>query len=94
MAKAAPPPKPRAGQPRQPAVAPASPRPGPTEPPAAGPDAAPAVDRWWYQSSYELSSGLEVREDGDTVPGDLLEEVPPAPDAAEDRPPSHKHRKP
>ena len=32
------------------------------------------MDRWWYQSSYELSSGLEVREDGDTVPGDLLDE--------------------
>ncbi|MES3013319.1 MAG: hypothetical protein V4750_06260 [Pseudomonadota bacterium] len=35
-----------------------------------------AVDRWWYESSYDLRSGLEVCDDAsDTVPGDLLDEL-------------------
>lgn len=36
---------------------------------------APAVrEAGWRQSSLELSDGLEVREDHDTVPGDLWDE--------------------
>jgi len=34
------------------------------------------IDRWWRESSYELSHGLDVEEDvSDTVPGDLLDEL-------------------
>ncbi|HKX94958.1 MAG TPA: hypothetical protein VJM48_09670 [Methylibium sp.] len=33
------------------------------------------VDRWWYESSYDLRSGLEVSDNYDTVPGDLLDEL-------------------
>ena len=33
------------------------------------------VDRWWYESSYDLRSGLEVSDNLDTVPGDLLDEL-------------------
>jgi|APDOM4702015073_1054812.scaffolds.fasta_scaffold390999_1 hypothetical protein len=29
----------------------------------------------WRQSSFDLAFGLEVREAGDTVPGDLLDEL-------------------
>lgn len=40
-------------------------------------DAGPPekVDRWWYESSYDLRSGLEVSDNFDTVPGDLLDEL-------------------
>jgi hypothetical protein len=34
----------------------------------------------WRQSSFDLAYGLDVREAGDTIPGDLLDELfkPPA----------------
>ena len=33
------------------------------------------VDRWWYESSWDLRRGLDVCEVDNTVPGDLLEEL-------------------
>lgn len=37
---------------------------------------AAKVDRWWYESSYDLRNGLEVNDEGDdTVPGDLFDEL-------------------
>ena len=56
-------------------VAPATPR--PAEPDARREEAAneaPPREVGWRQSSLELSDGLEVREDHDTVPGDLWDE--------------------
>jgi hypothetical protein len=32
------------------------------------------VDKWWYESSFDLRSGLDVIEDT-TVPGDLWEDL-------------------
>ena len=56
-------------------VVPESPR--PAEPEAKREEAAnaPALrEIGWRQSSLELSDGLDVREDHDTVPGDLWDE--------------------
>jgi hypothetical protein len=50
-------------------------QPQPDTPPDSVPPGA-TVDRWWYESSYDLRSGLEVSDDAsDTVPGDLLDEL-------------------
>ncbi len=48
----------------------------PSEPDVKHEEADPAQVReiGWRQSSLELSDGLEVREDHDTVPGDLWDE--------------------
>lgn len=33
-------------------------------------------DRWWYESSYDLRSGLEVDDDiGRTIPGEILDRL-------------------
>jgi hypothetical protein len=32
------------------------------------------ADRWWYESSHDLQSGLDISEH-DTVPGELLDEL-------------------
>ena len=43
--------------------------------PSRPPDGKP-VDRWWHESSYDLRRGLDVNDDfGETVPGDLLDEL-------------------
>jgi hypothetical protein len=55
----------------EPADEPAPPEPA-EDPAADAPDERP--DRWWRESSYDLARGLEVRE-GDTVPGQLLDEL-------------------
>ncbi len=46
----------------------------PPERPAVDGNGVP-TDRWWYESSYDLRSGLEVSDSTDTVPGDLLDEL-------------------
>lgn len=42
-------------------------------------DSAPeekVIDRWWFESSFDLCKGLEVDENaGDTVPGELFDEM-------------------
>jgi hypothetical protein len=33
-------------------------------------------DRWWYESSYELRSGLDVDDDvSNTLPGELIDQL-------------------
>ncbi|MET0210910.1 MAG: hypothetical protein ABW220_17850 [Burkholderiaceae bacterium] len=40
------------------------------------PDDDTKRDRWWYESSYDLRSGLEVNDDlGRTIPGDMFERL-------------------
>lgn len=42
----------------------------------AGPEAPAKVDRWWYESSWDLRHGLEVSDQlEDTVPAELLDEL-------------------
>jgi hypothetical protein len=48
------------------------------DPDEAPPDTLAPQERFepgWRQSSFDLAYGLEVREAGDTVPGDLLDEL-------------------
>ena len=33
------------------------------------------VEPGWRQSSFDLAYGLEVRDEGDTVPGELIDEL-------------------
>jgi hypothetical protein len=37
------------------------------------------VDRWWYESSWDLRRGLDVVDEDTTIPGELLDEFPPPP---------------
>ena len=57
---------------------PTSPKPAVTPKPVLEPDLdldyGGKIDRWWYESSYDLRSGLDVREDS-TIPGELIDDL-------------------
>ncbi|HWH73871.1 MAG TPA: hypothetical protein VNV16_06400 [Methylibium sp.] len=57
-------------------TSPASGRDARTEIPGEVWESAAKCERWWYESSYDLRTGLDVSEDDpQTIPGDLLDEL-------------------